>query len=427
MFLDATLAKKTPPVPAHNLSVAAGGWFGPDKHTMSETFCHLKELQSCTAKTSLALSWGWLLNASSFSPWPTCQGQCQRFGCGLSESIGHRSTNKARLTAKHRSTNPAETQPTAPAVPGEAFQRRLPNMAWYEKTRGLCLRFESETTNRSCCPQEWCSHDPKYLLQGFCQRRKCQSEGGKEGWAVADNQWAFNLGHGGLNKYTQPKGLPMTSPKALTILIAKNGKLLLLFAVHLASEHMCPHNLRITFHVKKQRQLKRWASMDSRLLWQFWVLRICSSAEGRTELLQLPHFGHLGRPQLDKLNHPFKRPTAGCVSRSFARKITRVHWCQIQFAPSQISSHFYRPKSSWMEWCSDKALLSHESWKNCKNIGHLLLAWSACVNSNTKIKKRRKGIALWTRKWNGGFMVQFKKKTKKSLSFGPYTSIYQYV
>jgi hypothetical protein len=29
------------------------------------------------------------------------------------------------------------------------------------------------------------------------------------------------------------KGLPMTSPKALMILIAKNDKLLLLFAVHL--------------------------------------------------------------------------------------------------------------------------------------------------------------------------------------------------
>ena len=177
MFLDATLAKKTGPVPAHNLAVAAGGWFGPDKHTMSEALSF--------QRTPVMHSQDQPCSQLGLAP------ECQQFLAmtNLSRAVPalwlwiiweHRSTNQARLTAKHRSTNPAETQPTAPAVPREAFQRRLPNMAWYEKTRGLCLRFESETTNRSCCPQEWCSHDPKYLRAGVLPKAQMSIRRGEK-------------------------------------------------------------------------------------------------------------------------------------------------------------------------------------------------------------------------------------------------------
>jgi hypothetical protein len=70
------------------------------------------------------------------------------------------------------------------------------------------------------------------FVQGFCQRRKCQSEGGKRlssgGQSMSLQSWPWWI-----EQIHSKKGLPMTSPKALMILIAKNDKLLLLFAVHL--------------------------------------------------------------------------------------------------------------------------------------------------------------------------------------------------
>jgi hypothetical protein len=208
-------------------------------------------------------------------------------------------------------------------------------------------------------------------VQGFCQRRKCQSEGGKRlssgGQSMSLQSWPWWI-----EQIHSKKRASNDITQGINDFDCEEWQIaaFVCSASNLASEHMCPHHLRVTFHVKKQRQLKRWASMDSRLLWQFWVLRICSSAEGRTELLQLPHFGHLGRPQLDKLTRPNKKKKVWIIR---SRDLQQAVWAAHLQGKSRgsigarfnLPLHRFHPISiaqSLLEW-SD-ALTKHSSLMN---------------------------------------------------------------